>query len=100
MTVRRIKRTLWCTAAALSSAAVLVVVAPAGLSGKEDDSSAPAMTREEKQSGPVPSLPPLAELHRVAQLPLRRGLSDEPPATAPAAIVAAASESPAQMPLT
>jgi hypothetical protein len=100
MTVRRIKQTLWCTAAALAGAAVLIVVAAASLPVSEADASAPAIAHAEKQSGPVASLPSLAELQRVAQLPLRRGLNDEPPATAQAVIISAASEPPAAMPLT
>src|SRR5688500_15464095 len=100
MTVRRIKQTLWCTAAALAGAAVLIVVAAACLPVKEADAPVPAIAHGEKQSCPVASLPSLAELHRVAQIPLRRGLNDESPTTAQAVIVAAASEPPAAMPLT
>ena len=101
MNVRQINKTLWALAAAFGAAALIVAVSAFAWRGGEGQAPAIAAEASAQLTQPASSLPPLADLHRISDLPLRQPLVDAPaPVAEPVLAAAPVAPSQEQLPLT
>jgi hypothetical protein len=101
MNPRRIKQLLWSSAAALTCAAVAVVLIGSKAPAPPVDDVRLTAAAKLDEHPPRTVLPPLEDLHRVAEIPLRRMLTEtSPPATQAVVAAADVAPAPAEMPFT